>query len=213
MITPEDVVDLNSWADYAHQKLGVAHPTAKLLPALHKIANGFFEEYPDATWLALVDVVRWAKHTRKVKHFDIEKLLGSWKYAHQDGYMRILARLGTNDEETLREMLKSVHDNHYADRMKIARTATERDEVYQEYLTATDGGDLPTYEDTSPVFTSPLLRGGMVVRYRLTVADYPRMGTLLRQDNEKLVIYTGDREVALEVKLLQVKIDGSWEPL
>ena len=213
MLTPEEVVDLDSWMEYAHQTLGVAIPNQKVKSGLHKVSKEFFELHPDATWLALVDVVRWGQTSRKTKHYDMIELLSSWKYAHEEGFMRILARMGTNDEETLHEMLKSVHDPFYADRMKVARTSTDRDEVYQEYLAVTDGGETPTYEDTTESFGHPGLKQGQVMRYRLSVADHPRMGTLLRQDGDKLVIYTGEREVALPPKLLQVKIDGNWEAL
>lgn len=213
MLNPEDVVDMDSWIDYAHQKLGVAYPTAKTKPAMLKMSTQFFEAHPDATWHALVDLVRWAKHTRKTRHYDIQELLGSWQYAHQEGYMTILSRLGTNDDETLNEMLKSVHDPVYADRMKIARTATERNEVYAEYLEATDGGQPVINDDTSPEFDDLRLSSGMVMRYRLTVAEQPKMGTLLRQDGDNLVIYTGDREVSLPPRLLSIKIDGAWDYL
>lgn len=210
LLTPDDVVDMDSWIDYAHQKLGIAFPTAKTKPALLKIAKEFFEEHPDATWHALVDVVRWAKHTRKSRHFDIHELLASWKYAHQEGFMTILAKVGSNDEEELRELLKSVDSPYFSDRMKMAQTITERDEVFQEYL---ESRNLPAYEDTSPEFEDARLRTGLVIRYRLSVAEEPRVGTLLRQEDDKYVIYTGDREVALPPRLLSFKIDGEWKTL
>jgi hypothetical protein len=215
-LTPEEVVDMDSWVDYAHQKLGIAFPTAKTKPALNKIAKEFFEEHPEATWRCLVDVVRWAKHTRKSRHFSIQELLGSWRYAHEQGFMTMLSRIGMNDEETLKEMLKSVDSPYFSDRMKMARTAEDRDEVMREYeASLIDKADkLSTYEDTPVQFADCRLRMGMMVRYRLTLAEEPRVGTLLREeDGGEYRIYTGDREIRLPSRLLSFKIDGAWETL
>lgn len=212
MLHEQDVHDIDTWIEYADQRLGVPYPLSKERPGLQKIFNDFMEQHPDGDWHCMVDVVRWAR--AKKKRIGIIELLASWKYANEQGFMQILQRGGSNDGETLAELLKAVTIQSYRDRMMVARTARERDEVYHEYLQVTNGGSaIETDDTTSAVFEDDRLSSGLVVRYRMSLADAPRLGTLLRQDGAKLVVYVGDHEVALAPRLLQIREDGAWVPL
>lgn len=210
MLTPDEVVDLKTLMSYLNSRCGAALPLAKEKGAVKKHADAFFESYPNAEWRALTDLANWAN--AKGKHLNMIKLVGSWRYAYEDGYMRILDRgNSTNDDRTLREMLKNVADPHVREQMMNAATATARNEIYETYHRSNEAADV------SPGQDDPLaeygLATGQAVKVRLTAADIPVVGTAIGLDDKRLLVYLKGEEVPIPFHLVQVREDGEWSNL
>lgn len=206
MISVDEVVDLASLMDYLNSRCGAPIPTAKDKGLVSKHAESFFKSYPDADWRALTDLATWAK--AKNKHLSMPMLVGSWRYAYQDGFLMILSRGGTNDYETLREMLKSVDDPDVRERMINASTATYRDEIYESYHKTNETVHVPPAEE------DPLsdlgLATGQAVKVRLSAADLPVIGTVVGLSEKRLRIYLKGQEIPVPLDLVQVRVDGEW---
>jgi hypothetical protein len=206
-VTVDDVVDHLTLFNFAHQRVGTAHPTAKDAAAAGKIINDFLEQHPETTIKALTDVVKWAK--AKKRHYGIVQLLGCWRYAQQDGYMTILERGSTNDADTLAVLLESVSDPSIRNRLIAAPTAAARDELFAAYMEATEGGEAPTEAQE----LSHGLSVGQVVKVQFSLADQPRFGSVLDTADGKVLVHTEGERRSVHPRLIQVKDGESWTPL
>ena len=210
LLMVDEVVDLDSLIDFLNSRTGSPRPLAKEKGAVSKHAKAFFEEYPDAEWRALTDLATWAR--AKNKHLSMIQLVGSWRYAFEDGYMRILGDgSSTNDDLTLSEMLKHVDDEDVRNRMMAAATASDRDVIYETYRSTFDGCDIsPTPED-------PLadlgLATGQAVKVRFSPADNPVAGTIVGLAGNRLEVYARGETLPVPFDLVQVRRDGEWEGL
>jgi hypothetical protein len=207
MLSVDEVIDLDTLCSFLNSRCGAPLPTAKDKGAVSKNAVVFFESYPDAEWRALTDLANWSK--AKNKHLSMVQLVGSWRYAFEDGFMRILqADSSTNDETTLREMLKSVEDPATRERMINASTATARDEAYQTYHDTFAAGDVDAGQD------DPLkgygLATGQAVKVRLSAADTAIVGTVVGLVENRLSVYLRGQEVPVPFHLVQIRQDGEW---
>lgn len=207
MLSVDEVVDLDTLCSFLNSRCGAPLPLARDRGAVSKQAKAFFKSYPDAEWRALTDLANWAK--AKNKHLPMVQLVASWRYAYEDGFMRILERdSSTNDEATLKEMLKSVDDRSVRDRMINAATATARDEIYQTYHQTSEAADVAPGQD------DPLadlgLATGQAVKVRLSAADNPTTGTAVGVTDNRLVVYLRGQEVPVPLHLVQVREDGEW---
>ena len=210
MLTADEVVDLDTLCSFLNARCGAPLPLARDKGAVSKKAKEFFDNYPDAEWRALTDLATWAK--AKQKHLNMIQLVASWRYAYADGYMRILAaNSSTNDERTLREMLKNVDDPKVRDRMILASTATARDQIYETYHQTSEA------KDVSPAQDDPLadygLAKGQAVKVRLSAADTPIVGTVVGMTDNRLTVYLKGEEVPVPFHLVQTRQDGEWENL
>ena len=115
-IKPEDVVDAQSFAAYAQQKLGVPYPTGKDIAILRRQVKQLFEQQPTATWMTLVRTVQWAVEKKK-RYARVYTLVGAFRYAYADGYLPELDPKEAVDEDVERGI---------AEALQIERDATWR---------------------------------------------------------------------------------------
>jgi hypothetical protein len=204
MLTIDEVVDEQSLIEYAHMVLGTPYPTQKQIPTLRKTLKQFFKDYPDANYRCLTDVVVWAR--ARHKHLDMVRLFGSYRYAYQDGYMRILERGGrSNDDETLGKLLVNVTDPKVRERMAAAATAAARDEIYEHYISLPD----VTSEKSSRNLRQGLTEG-QVVRYRLSLADPLKYGTIVGSRESKVLVHGSGQDLEMAPHMIYVRKDGEW---
>lgn len=212
MLTVDEVVDLDTLIDFLNSRCGSPLPLKKDRGIVSKNAKSFFESYPDAEWSALTDLAVWAK--TKNKHLSMVQLVGSWRYAYQDGFMRILQRGGsTNDDLTLRNMVRGINDEEVRTRMVNAPTSTARDEIYQDYLESSTEAGVPVKSLNDPLMGYGL-GTGQVVKVRLSAADNQQYGTVigLSGDN-RLLVYVNGEELPVRFDLVYVRNNETWECL
>lgn len=215
MLTVDEVHDLDSLIDFLNSRCGSPLPLKKEKGVVGKLAKEFFDSYPHADWRALTDLATWARVKRK--RLSMVQLVGSWRYAYEDGFMIILDRgSSTNDDEMLHEMLKSVEDPEVRSRMMTSTSAAVRDEIYRAYH--------DTFEDQtrSEVAASdkddPLrdfgLSVGQVVKVRLSAADPQETGTVKgMSDDNRLLIYLRGETYPIDWELVYVRSNGTWESI
>lgn len=201
----DEVVDLNTFAEYALRRGGVPRPKASEFSAIQKVVDGFFEQFPSASYSALTDLVRWMK--TKPKHYTLKELVGCWQLAHSDGFMKILERGSTNDDTTLAKLLAGVEDEVVRRKLMLAASATERDEIYRLYLEQTD---IPQPKDVHPTLNSFELFVGQVVQCRLSPVDNIDYGIVLGEENGRVIVQFRGKPTHLEAKLLKVRCAESW---
>lgn len=210
MLQVDEVVDLDSLIDFLNSRVGTPRPLAKDKGVVSKHAKEFFKQYPEADWRALTDLANWAR--AKNKHLNMIKLVASWRYAYEDGYMRILQRgNSTNDDDTLQEMLKNVSDHDVRQQMIGAATKTDRDRVYEMYRQRDEIADVEP-EDDDPLSDFGLARG-QAVKVRLSPADLPITGTILGLKENRLRVYVKGQDVPVPFDLVQIRVNGQWEDL
>lgn len=134
--TPADVHDARTFAEYAHQKLGIPYPTGKSIATLKKSLNEFFEHYPQADYFTMCRVVDWAAHKRK-RYAHAYQLVYAFRYAYQDGF---LPELDPNRELTDEELEAAINDAltverdaEWRRRLIIAHGVEARRHVYEEW--------------------------------------------------------------------------------
>lgn len=213
-MNPSHVQSYETLLDYAHQLLGTPYPYAKDHAAVRKQINTFMEQYPETgTYQALTDVVRWAKHRKK--HLSMVQLFGSWTFAYQDGFMKILERGDINDDSTLSAMLKNVDDQETRHRMIAALTSEVRNEIYEIYLAERqwDVGQV-TEEDVEhhPLLEELGLYVGQVVQYRVSGSQPADLGTIIGEDGDNVIVYNGMNR-AIPPGLLQTRKNGTWSKI
>ncbi len=211
LLTAEEVIDYESFKEFAHQQMGTPYPVVAEAKRVQANIKKLFEEYPNAPYQSLTDLVRWAK--AKEKHISLLKLVDMYRYAYEDGFMLILARGGTNDDKTLSVLIGNVHDPDVRDRMTRAHSASERNEVYRLYLERTldeEGGVLDepphpqTYLDYCPLFI------GQVIRYRTSPTDPFEYGTIVGDTPEHRVLVYNGVERTLDLPMIHVRELGEW---
>ena len=213
VLTVDEVVDLDTLIDFLNSRVGTPRPLAKEKGGVSKQATTFFESYPNAEWRALTDLATWAKV--KNKHLSMVQLVGSWRYAYEDGFMNILMNnSSTNDEITLQELLKTVDDEGVRRRMIGASTATERDQIYQTFRdTFDDIRDVDIHKDDTDPLADYGLATGQAVKVRMSAADIPEVGTIVGLTGTRLDVYLKGQTVPVPLDLVQVRQDGEWENL
>jgi len=206
----DEVVDLDSLIDFLNARTGTPRPLAKDKGAVSKRVKEFFKEYPDADWRALTDLANW--NNAKNKHLTMVQLVSSWRYAYEDGYMRILGRgNSTNDDATLQELLKSVADGDVRQRMIGAATSTDRDRIYEEYRSRDEEVEVAA-EPGDPLGDLGLAKG-QGVKVRLSPADLPMVGTITGLEGNRLNVYVRGETVPVPFDLVQVRVNGEWESM
>jgi len=213
-LTVDEVVDYDSLCEYAHYILGTPYPRSKDHAKVRTVLKKFFEDYPDAEYRAMTDVITWAKARKK--HLSMEALFAAYRFAYQDGYMRILTNKGsTNDQKTLSAMLASVSDSGVRDAMTTATSASVRDAIFDDYLRETDGGDSPSKRgvDSHPLLTSLGLFVGQVVSYYVVPSATMRYGTVIGAVDDFIKVHSSGEVVHLPAYMLSVRRAGQWENL
>lgn len=85
------VVSETTLFTYCRQVVGVPYPSGKDIGAAKKIINDIWSNHPHITgdYELLANIANWAS-ARKKRYATIAGLLGSWRYAYQDGYLEAL---------------------------------------------------------------------------------------------------------------------------
>lgn len=215
LLTVDEVVDLNTLIDFLNSRVGAPLPTVRDKGAVSKQAQSFFESYPDASWRALTDLATWARVKRK--HLSMVQLVGSWRYAYQDGFMQILERGGsTNDDETLHVLLKGVDDPHVRETMSNALTKKARDEIYNAYLATRPESEVAVEEPSSDPVQEYGLSTGQVVKVRFNAADELTLGTIVGLSGDsppRPLVYMRGESLPVDWESVYVRNDGAWECL
>lgn len=209
LLTVDDVTDTNSLCRYAHQTIGSAIPTAKDMPAVNKTVREFLEMHPDASVNALTDVVQWAKFRKK--HLSMVQLFGSWKYANQDGFMTILSRGGSNDDETLSTLLRSVSDKNTRERMIAATTGAERDSVHKAYLEEID--QKPEESDEEKITLNWGLSVGQVSEVQLSLMEKPRYAVIVDTTDDKVIVHLEGQSREIKPHLVKIRDGKEWKQI
>lgn len=84
-LTPKDVVDEITFAQYCQQVLGTPLPKAKDIPALMKAFKEFQADYPKVDWPMLIKLVHWCRN-RKRRPVSAMAVLLQLKYAWSQGH-------------------------------------------------------------------------------------------------------------------------------
>lgn len=214
-LTVDEVVDYDSLCEYAHHLLGTPYPKSKEHAIVRKVLKGFFEDYPDANYKTLTDVVTWAK--ARSRHYEMHELFACYRYAYKDGYMRILTNGGsTNDGETLSAMLQNVSNDETRERMVAAPSAMSRDNIYNEYILSTEGGvSSGTAKEPipHPLLDSLGLFVGQVLQYRIVPSDAGTYGTVVGEQEEFIRVYNSGVVLHLSAFMISVRKAGTWTTL
>ena len=216
MLDVDEVVDLDSLIDFLNSRCGSPIPTKKDKGVVSKMAKDFFESYPDADWRCLTDLATWAKVRNK--HLSMDRLVCSWRYAYQDGFMLLLQRGGsTNDDATLALMLQNVNDQAIRDQLTCAATSTARDEIYKAFLDTSEKVGINAgseVDDTPDPLTDYGLKTGQTIKVRMSASDNPEYGTVVRlSDDDRLIVYIRGRELPVEFDLVYIRRGKEWECL
>lgn len=136
MMSPQDVVDAKSFANFAQQKLGIPYPTQKSIAVLNKALKEFFAQYPQADYSTMCRLVEWAI-SKKKRFAHTYSLVYAFRYAYKDGYLPELDpnRERTNDdlEALIEEALVVEKDPEWRRRFMVAHGVKARGEVYEAW--------------------------------------------------------------------------------
>lgn len=93
---------------YCRQVVGVPHPSGKDIGAAKKIINEIWSLYPHVRgdYKLLANIADWAS-ARKKRYATIAGLLGSWRYAYQDGYLEEL-NIQVKEADLMRQDLEEM---------------------------------------------------------------------------------------------------------
>lgn len=136
MIQRGSVVDSKTFAQYAHQQVGVPNPTGKDIAALNGYLKKFWERYPGANWETLCKVVDWSKNNNSKYYSPMALVENGHKIAWLRGYLPELDyNSGDVDNETrivlLLEQGKLSAD--WCRRFLLAQTPQEREAVLERW--------------------------------------------------------------------------------
>lgn len=207
-LTVDDVVDLETFAIYSTQVIGTPNLLVKDRVAAQKAADKFFEQWPSASYSALTDLCIWVR--AQGKHLTISRLIGEWRFAYEDGFLKILERGSTNDSATLAKLLPNVDNPEVRQCMMRASSGRNRDRIYKQYIENSDGGAIPEVMKTSAFLDSYGLFIGQVILYQISLSDPYDYGTIIGEIDDKIIVHHRDGSRPLKPRMIKIRQGGDW---
>lgn len=133
---PEDVVSAESFAGYAQQQLGIPYPTLKQMIILKRQIKDVMEKNPGFTYASLPRVVEWAK-SRKKRFADPIKLLSSFRYAFEDGYLPELSERYEDlieIDDKINAALRVETDQEWRRALMLSEDIEEKNAMYTKWV-------------------------------------------------------------------------------
>jgi hypothetical protein len=138
VITPAEVVDARTFAEYAQQTLGTPIPSGREIAVLQRKANDFFKSSPQATWGTLARTVEWcrAKKRRPALAWGV---IAQVRWAWSDGILPELdprAAVNSTVEYQIEQILETETEERWRDRLVGACGVSGRSGALASYRRA-----------------------------------------------------------------------------